>query len=203
MNPQVKPRVHPVRAPGPARTGSTQIRDPLSHPRWLVQLAHGSARIPWLSRRGCRWSWSDGSRRTSHDHPVTSAVGRDGSLSGRTRTMRDVTLRAVTVIIGVVVGLTFLFGFGNLLVLGLRLGVPIWVAPAVDLSVLGLLLETRHLALAGVPAARLRPALRLLMFASLVTRWPSMPWRCAWPRSPSVPPSMVGPTRSPPGSPTR
>lgn len=82
-------------------------------------------------------------------------------------------MRAVTVIIGVVVGLTFLFGFGNVLSLALRLGVPAWVAPlvapAVDLSVIGLLLGTRHLALAGAPAAVLRPARRLLSFASVVT----------------------------------
>ncbi|MER6759979.1 hypothetical protein ABT279_02585 [Amycolatopsis sp. NPDC000673] len=74
---------------------------------------------------------------------------------------------------GVVVGLTFLFGFGNVLNLALRLGVPVWVAPlvapAVDLSILGLLLGTRHLALAGASADVLRPARRLLIFASLVT----------------------------------
>jgi hypothetical protein len=63
--------------------------------------------------------------------------------------------RLVTVIAGIVVALTFLFGFGNVLALGLRLGVPIWVAPlivapAVDLSVVGLL-GTRHLALHGGP----------------------------------------------------
>ncbi|SDM87367.1 hypothetical protein SAMN04488074_12864 [Lentzea albidocapillata subsp. violacea] len=85
----------------------------------------------------------------------------------------DVVVRAVTVIMGTVVGLTFLFGFGNVLSLGLRLGVPIWVAPlvapAVDLSILGLLLAIRHLALAGASDEVLRPARRLLMFASAVT----------------------------------
>lgn len=82
-------------------------------------------------------------------------------------------VRAVTVIMGTVVGLTFMFGFGNVLNLALRLGVPVWVAPlvapAVDLSILGLLLGTRHLALAGATAAQLRPARKLLIFASLVT----------------------------------
>ncbi|MEU3642973.1 hypothetical protein AB0E59_06270 [Lentzea sp. NPDC034063] len=82
-------------------------------------------------------------------------------------------VRAVTVIMASVVGLTFLFGFGNVLSLGLRLGVPMWVAPlvapAVDLSILGLLLGIRHLALAGASAEVLRPARRLLMFASAVT----------------------------------
>ncbi|MCK9899596.1 hypothetical protein MXD63_05845 [Frankia sp. Cpl3] len=50
-------------------------------------------------------------------------------------------VKLVTATMAAVVGLTFLFGFGNVLALGLRLGVPIWVAPlvapAVDLSVLG------------------------------------------------------------------
>jgi hypothetical protein len=40
-----------------------------------------------------------------------------------------VTLRAVTLIMAAVVGLTFLFGFGNVWTLALRLGVPPWVAP--------------------------------------------------------------------------
>jgi hypothetical protein len=82
-------------------------------------------------------------------------------------------LQAVTAIMGVVVGLTFLFGFGNILNLALRLGVPVWVAPlvapAVDLSILGLLLGTRHLALHGATPKQLRPAHRLLIFASLTT----------------------------------
>src|SRR6266550_2003823 len=88
-------------------------------------------------------------------------------------TDQAVMVRAVTVIIGTVVGLTFTFGFGNVLTLALRLGVPVWVAPlvapAVDLSILGLLLGTRHLALHGATADELRPARRLLIFASLTT----------------------------------
>jgi hypothetical protein len=43
------------------------------------------------------------------------------------------------------------------------------VAPAIDLSVLALLLATRHLALNGASVDELRPARRLLLFASLVT----------------------------------
>lgn len=61
---------------------------------------------------------------------------------------QPVVVRAVTVIMGTVIGLTFLFGFGNVLDLALRLGVPAWVAPliapAVDLSILGLLLRVRE-----------------------------------------------------------
>ncbi|MGW6932934.1 hypothetical protein ACWGE0_22955 [Lentzea sp. NPDC054927] len=81
--------------------------------------------------------------------------------------------RAVTVIIAAVVGLTFLFGFGNVLSLALRLGVPMWVAPliapAVDLSILGLLLATRHLALHGASVADLRPLRRFTLFVSAVS----------------------------------
>ncbi|MGW5649114.1 hypothetical protein ACWEV3_15635 [Saccharopolyspora sp. NPDC003752] len=69
--------------------------------------------------------------------------------------------------------MTFLFGFGNVLSLALRLDEPMYVAPlvapAVDLSVLGLLLGTRYLALHGARPEQLRPARRLLLFASLVT----------------------------------
>jgi hypothetical protein len=82
-------------------------------------------------------------------------------------------VRAVTVIMGTVVGLTFLFGFGNVLNLALRLGVPVWVAPlvapAVDLTILGILLGTRHLVVRGAGVDVLRPLRRLLIFASVVT----------------------------------
>jgi hypothetical protein len=93
-------------------------------------------------------------------------------MSDRNLTEPDVVVRAVTVIMAAVVGLTFLFGFGNVLNLALRLGVPGWVAllvaPAVDLSVVGLLLGTRHLAIHGATPAQLRPARRLLIFSSVV-----------------------------------
>lgn len=96
-----------------------------------------------------------------------------GSSSTRRGSDGAAVVHAVTVIMGVVVGLTFLFGFGNVLNLALRLGVPIWVAPlvapAVDLSILGLLLGSRHLVLMGGTSAQLRPTRRLLIFASLVT----------------------------------
>jgi len=98
---------------------------------------------------------------------------RPAAMSTRSGSDEATVVKAVTAIMGVVVGLTFLFGFGNVLNLALRLGVPVWVAPlvapAVDLSILGLLLGSRHLALAGVMPAQLRPARQLLIFASLVT----------------------------------
>jgi hypothetical protein len=88
------------------------------------------------------------------------------------RTSSSVT-RFVTTVMGIVIGLTFLFGFGNVLSLALRIGVPAYgaplVAPAVDLTVLGLLVGTRHLALQGAPDRVVRPARRLLLAASVVT----------------------------------
>jgi hypothetical protein len=82
-------------------------------------------------------------------------------------------LTAVTVIVAVVTALTFLFGFGNVWTLALRLGVPAWVAPlvapSVDLSVVALLVGVRQLALAGSDLAVLRPARRLLIFCGLAT----------------------------------
>src|SRR4051794_9521743 len=99
--------------------------------------------------------------------PVSPVVPENGDFE------HTFTIRAVTVIMAAVVGLTFLFGFGNVWTLALRLGVPPWVAPlvapAVDLSVIGLLLGTRYLALQGARREQLRPARRLLVFSSLMT----------------------------------
>ncbi len=76
-------------------------------------------------------------------------------------------------IVGIVVGLTFLFAFGNVATLGIRLGVPTYVAflvaPAVDLSVVALLVGTQHLVLHGGPADVVQSARRLLIFSSTVT----------------------------------
>jgi hypothetical protein len=72
-----------------------------------------------------------------------------------------------------VVGLAFLFGFGNVWTLALHLGVPGYVAPlvapAVDLSVIGLLVGIRILVIADAEEKVLRPARLLLLFSSLVT----------------------------------
>jgi len=53
------------------------------------------------------------------------ATARSNS-SNRPAGDQAVVVRAVTVIMGVVVGLMFMFGFGNVLSLALRLGVPVW-----------------------------------------------------------------------------
>ena len=81
--------------------------------------------------------------------------------------------RVVTLVMTSVVGLTFLFGFGNVWHLALALGVPGYVAPliapAVDVSVLGLIVGTRHLALHGAAELQLRPARVLLLCTSAAT----------------------------------
>ncbi|WP_409463215.1 hypothetical protein [Amycolatopsis sp. GA6-003] len=86
---------------------------------------------------------------------------------------RDPVVSAVSIMIGVVVGLTFLFGFGNVLALALRLRVPVWVAPlvapAVDVTVVALLVAVRRLSACGASPATVRSARRLLVGASVAT----------------------------------
>jgi hypothetical protein len=103
--------------------------------------------------------------------PSRAMAARPGpeDLAEGVGTAADGTRQAVSVIIGVIVGLTFLFGFGNVLSLALRLGVAPLVAPAVDLSVLALLVSLRRLALRGASVEQLRPGRRLLLFCSGVT----------------------------------
>ncbi|MFE3186835.1 DUF2637 domain-containing protein [Streptomyces violascens] len=83
------------------------------------------------------------------------------------------TRRTVTVVMAVIAVLAFVFSFGNVWALALRLGVPHpiapLIAPMVDLSVVGLLVALRFLALRGVPKAELRAGTRLLHLCGLLT----------------------------------
>jgi hypothetical protein len=83
-----------------------------------------------------------------------------------------VVRRAVTAVVLVTAGLTFAFGFGNGWAVGVQLGVPTWIAPltapAVDLSVVGLLVAIHVLRAHGVQDRLLGPRL-LLGFTGLVT----------------------------------
>jgi hypothetical protein len=83
-----------------------------------------------------------------------------------------VVRRFVTVVVFVIAGLAFAFGFGNGWKLGLQLGVPAWiaplVAPAVDLSVVALLVTLQYLRAHGVAGRLLGPRL-LLAFCGLIT----------------------------------
>ncbi|MFF5309416.1 DUF2637 domain-containing protein [Streptomyces massasporeus] len=83
------------------------------------------------------------------------------------------TRRTVTVVMAVIAALAFVFSFGNVWALALRLGVPHTIAPLiapmVDLSVVGLLVALRFLALRGVPKAELKAGTRLLHLCGLLT----------------------------------
>src|SRR5215211_7106959 len=95
---------------------------------------------------------------------VAGAAAVPASRSGERLARRVVTGCAV-----LVVAACFGFSFGNVLALGRYLAVAEWVAwlvaPAVDLTVVGLIVGVRHLSLRGVQGRRLRPA-RLLLVAA-------------------------------------
>ncbi|WP_415939662.1 DUF2637 domain-containing protein [Streptomyces sp. 039-1] len=82
------------------------------------------------------------------------------------------TRRTVTVVMAVIAALAFVFSFGNVWALALRLGVPRpiapLIAPMVDLSVVGLPVALRFLALRGAPKAQLRAGTRLLHLCGLL-----------------------------------
>ncbi|WP_261561841.1 hypothetical protein [Frankia tisae] len=107
------------------------------------------------------------------EHTTDSTESRTMPGAPRRTEEPGAAARGVTVIMGGVVGLSFLFAFGNVWLLALRLGVPAYVAPlvapSVDLSVVGLLLGIRYLSAHGARPEQLRPARRLLVFASMVT----------------------------------
>ncbi|MCX5082740.1 DUF2637 domain-containing protein [Streptomyces sp. NBC_00401] len=84
-----------------------------------------------------------------------------------------ITQRTVTVVMAVIALLAFVFSFGNVWSLALRLGVPgsvaPLIAPMVDLSVVGLLVALRYLSLRGVPAGELKAATRLMHVSGFFT----------------------------------
>ncbi|MBD3011359.1 DUF2637 domain-containing protein [Streptomyces sp. 5-10] len=84
-----------------------------------------------------------------------------------------ITQRTVTVVMGIIAALAFVFSFGNVWALALRLGVPgpiaPLIAPMVDLSVVGLLVALRYLSLRGVPAEQIKGATRLMHMSGLLT----------------------------------
>lgn len=84
-----------------------------------------------------------------------------------------ITQRTVTVVMGIIAALAFVFSFGNVWSLALRLGVPApiapLIAPMVDLSVVGLLVALRYLSLRGVPSEQMKAATRLMHVSGLLT----------------------------------
>lgn len=84
-----------------------------------------------------------------------------------------ITQRTITAVMIVIAALAFVFSFGNVWSLALRLGVPgpiaPLIAPMVDLSVVGLLVALRYLSLRGLPADQMTAASRLMHFSGLLT----------------------------------
>jgi hypothetical protein len=80
--------------------------------------------------------------------------------------------RTISLAVLVIAGLAFAFSFDNGWILGLQLGVPRWVAPvitpAVDLSVLALIVSIQHIRAQGIESRLLGPRL-LLAFSGVVT----------------------------------
>ncbi|MET7528475.1 DUF2637 domain-containing protein [Streptomyces goshikiensis] len=83
------------------------------------------------------------------------------------------TRHTVTIVMAIIAALAFVFSFGNVWALALRLGVPRpiapLIAPMVDLSVVGLLVALRFLALRGIPAHELKAGTRLLHLCGVLT----------------------------------
>ncbi|KOG91883.1 SpdA protein, partial [Streptomyces varsoviensis] len=83
------------------------------------------------------------------------------------------TQRTITAVMVVIASLAFVFSFGNVRSLALRLGVPGFIAPLiapmVDLSVVGLLVALRYLSLRGVATSKLKSATRLMHLSGLLT----------------------------------
>jgi hypothetical protein len=83
------------------------------------------------------------------------------------------TRRAVTTITALIALMAFAFSFGNVTSLALYLRVPVYIAwlvgPAVDLSVVGLLIGIRYLSLNGYTDEQLEKPRRLLALCGLLT----------------------------------
>jgi hypothetical protein len=83
------------------------------------------------------------------------------------------TRRAVTTVTAAVMMITFAFSLGNVTRLCLDLGITVWIAwlvgPAVDLSVIGLLVGMRFLSLHGYKDDELTGLRRMLRFCGLLT----------------------------------
>ena len=80
--------------------------------------------------------------------------------------------RTITFVVFVIAGLAFAFGFGNGWTLGLELGVPRWIAPlvspAVDLSVVALIVSIQYIRAQGLISHLFGPRL-LLVFSGVTT----------------------------------
>jgi hypothetical protein len=100
--------------------------------------------------------------------PVSVPGRQQFALSGEALTRRTVTAVAAAVMV-----MTFAFSLGNVTRLCMDLGITVWIAwlvgPAVDLSVIGLLVGMRFLSLHGYEDDELARLRRMLRFCGLLT----------------------------------
>jgi hypothetical protein len=103
------------------------------------------------------------------EHPPEDNQTPAAGFTGRAAVMMR---RAVTAVVFIIAGLTFCFGFGSGYAVGVRLGVPGWIAPLVapslDLSVVALLASMQYLRTNGYGGRLLGPRL-LLLFSGTAT----------------------------------
>jgi hypothetical protein len=100
-----------------------------------------------------------------------AAIPRQQPLTARSG--ETLTRQAITAVTAAIVAMTFAFSLGNVTRLCLHLGITAWiawlVAPAVDLSVVGLLAGIRYLSLHGYSTTDLAGLRRMLRFCGLLT----------------------------------
>ncbi|MFD7732236.1 DUF2637 domain-containing protein [Kitasatospora phosalacinea] len=98
---------------------------------------------------------------------ATATYGRGQADPGK------LTRHTIIAVMAVIASLAFVFSFGNVWALALRLGVPRPIAPLigpmVDLSVVGLLVALHHLTLTGTGPQHLAPARRLMHLCGFLT----------------------------------
>ncbi|MFD4142941.1 hypothetical protein [Streptomyces sp. NPDC058572] len=171
MSHQSRPGFARIRTPYVADTDAARIADATAHltrdPMDLLIAQTGRA-CPRLTT--CPIPSATNPKRPDPNTPETSNY-----LEGGESSMSEdrITQRTVTAVMAVIAALAFVFSFGNVWNLALRLGVPApiapLIAPMVDLSVLGLLVALRHLSLRGVTPEEMTAATRLMHFSGLLT----------------------------------
>lgn len=93
--------------------------------------------------------------------------------AGRSLPGEALTRRAITAVTAAIVVITFAFSLGNVTRLCLDLGITGWISwlvgPAVDLSLVGLLVGMRFLSLHGYTDVQLTKLRRMLQFCGILT----------------------------------
>jgi hypothetical protein len=124
--------------------------------------------LPWPSRAGAAFA-----ARGAHGRGIRPAVSAFPQHAPFTLSGEVLTRRAVTAVTAAAMVISFAFSLGNVTRLSPDLGITVWIAwlvgPAVDLSVIGLLVGMRFLSLHGYKDDELAGLHRMLGFCGLLT----------------------------------